>query len=160
MNDYLWDLVQKYKRKGVFIDTELLLLYFVGTLDLNLIENFGRTSKFNKEDFSIVSTFIELFEIKITSPHILTEVSNFFGNKKELHYFLREYLELTEEKHLKSIEISKNEIFVDFGLADTAMAEISKDSYLIFTNNNPLFGYLINKGTDVVSLSQLKNFRL
>ncbi len=157
MNEYLQDLLRKYKQKGIFVDTELLLLYFVGTIDLNLIRNFRRTAKFSEEDFFLVSKFIELFEIQITSPHILTEVSNFFGNKTELHYFLRDYLKLIEEKYLKSIEISEQAAFIDFGLADIAMAEISKDKYLIFTNDNSLFGYLINTGIDAVNLMQLQS---
>lgn len=156
MNDYLWNLVQKYKREGIFVDTELLLLYIVGTFDLNLIRNFGRTSKFSEEDFLLVSRFIELFDVKITSPHILTEVSNFIGNKKELHLFLKEYLKFVDEKHLNSVEIAENEAFINFGLADTALSHIAKNSYLVFTNDNPLYGFLLNSKIDVVNLDQVR----
>ena len=33
MNDYLLKLIQKYKQKGLLIDTNLILLYIVGSID-------------------------------------------------------------------------------------------------------------------------------
>lgn len=156
MNDFLWELTQKYKRKGIFVDTQLLLLYLIGSVSPDLVNKFSRTRNFSISDFLLVAKFVDTFEIQITSPHVLTEVSNLFGNRSDFHNVLKKYLETSEEKYLNSFELSKNDAFVKFGLADTAILEISKDSFLVFTDDNPLYGYLINKGVDAINFDQLK----
>jgi rRNA-processing protein FCF1 len=156
MNDYLVTLVKKYKQRGLLIDTNIILLYIVGSVDIFLIRNFSRTSMFTEDDFHKVSKFIDYFDLKITTPHILTEVSDLIGNRPEFHRFLKVYLKLMSEKFEESIKLSENDAFVKFGLADTAVLEISKDSYLVFTDDKPLYGYLISKGVDAVNLDQLR----
>jgi len=156
MNEYLLQLLTKYKEKGILVDTNILLLYLVGSLDINLIRNFSRTAMFTEKDFDFVSRFIDSFTVKITTPHILTEVSNLFGNRTDLHVILKGFLKLVDEKFLESIEVADTKPFLDFGLTDTAIIETSKNSYLILTDDKPFFGYLLSKGIDAVSLHQLR----
>lgn len=110
MNDYLLGLIQHYKQKGLLIDTNILLLYIVGAVDINLIRNFGRTANFAENDFYVVSKFVDYFDIKITTPHILTEVSNLFGNRKNLQAALSKYIELTEENFWKAKRSPKQKL--------------------------------------------------
>ncbi len=70
MNDYLLKLIQNHKQKGLLVDTNILLLYIIGTVDINLIRNFSRNANFTENDFYNVSKFIDIFDIKITTPHI------------------------------------------------------------------------------------------
>lgn len=156
MNEHLLNLTRKYRQKGILIDTNILLLYLIGSFDINLIRNFSRTANFTVDDFSRVSRFIDYFEVKVTTPHILTEVSNLFGNKNFLNALLATYINLSSEKFVESARTIENQAFNLFGLTDTAIAEISKDSYLILTDDRPLFGYLANKGFDIVSLDQIR----
>ncbi|MGI8883801.1 MAG: hypothetical protein ACR2IA_06115 [Pyrinomonadaceae bacterium] len=156
MNDYLLKLIQKYKHKGLLVDTNIILLYLVGSLDILLIRDFARTAKFTEDDFYKVHKFIEYFDLQITTPHVLTEISDLIGNRKNLHNALKIYIERTNEVFKKSSEVSENKIFCEFGLADTAIIETAKDSYLIFTDDNPLYGYMINEGIDAVSLDILR----
>lgn len=145
MNDYLLKLIQKYKFKGVLIDANILLLYIVGTVDINLIGRFKRTANFSEDDFYRVSKFIDIFDLKITTPHILTEVSDFIGNRILLQSALGIYVQSTEEKFLESKRIAATETFRRHGLADAAISETAKDSHLIVTDDNPLYGYLSTK---------------
>jgi rRNA-processing protein FCF1 len=156
MNEYLLKLIRDYKQKGLLVDTNILLLYIVGTIDIDLIGNFGRTSEFTENDFYLVSKFVDYFDIKITTPHILTEVSNLLGNRKELQFALSKYIGLTEERFLDSKQIAETKTFLQFGLADAAISETAKNSYLVVTNDNPLVGYLINQKIDVVSLNHIR----
>ncbi len=156
MNDYLLRLIQHYKQRGLLIDTNILLLYIVGAVDINLIRNFGRTAGFAENDFYVVSKFVDYFDIKITTPHILTEVSDLFGNRKSLQAALSKYIELTEEIFLESKKVAETKTFLQFDLADAAISETAKNSYLVITNDNPLFGYLVNQQIDAVSLDQLR----
>jgi len=155
MNDYLLKLIQKYKNKGILVDTNIFLLYIVGSFDIYLIRNHSRTANFTEDDFDRVSKFIDAFDIKITTPHVLTEVSDLLGNKKELQFALRKYIEIMKEKFLESKQIAGTKTFLQFDLADAAIGETAKDSYLVVTDDNPLFGYLTNQKIDVVNLDQI-----
>lgn len=156
MNDYLLKLIQKYKRKGILVDTSLVLLYIVGSFDINLIRTFKRTDMFSKEDFVRVSKFIDYFDLKITIPHVLTEVSDFIDNRQYLQFVLKTYIESAKEIFLESSELSKKDTFLQFGLADTSVTYTAKDSYLIFTDDSRLYGFLINSQIDVVNLDQVR----
>lgn len=158
MNSHLKFLVQKYKSKGVLIDTNLLLLYVVGSFDIELIANFKRTAQYTTDDFAFVADFLRLFSKTIVTPHILTEVSDFLGNNRvELQALLKIFIEKqAEEKFSESRKVVITPGFVKFGLADTATIYIAKDNYLIFTDDNPLYGFLVNSNIDAVNLDQLR----
>jgi rRNA-processing protein FCF1 len=156
MNDYLLKLIQKYKQKGLLIDTNITLLYIVGSFDINLVRNFKRTDMFTEEDFEKVSKFIDYFDLRITTPHVLTEVSDFIDNRQNLQAVLKIYIENTKEIFSESLELSKKETFLKSGLADTAVTYTAKNSYLIFTDDRPLYGFLTNLQIDVVNLDQIR----
>lgn len=46
--------------------------------------------------------------------------------------------------------------FLQFRLADAAITETAKDSYLVVTEDNPLFSYLINQKIATVNLDQIR----
>lgn len=156
MNYYLLELIQKYKQKGLLIDTNILLLYIVGSFDISSIRDFKRTASFNENDFEKVSKFIDYFDLKITTPHILTEASDFIDNRQHLQAVLKIYIENTKEIFLEGTELSKKETFLKFGLADTSVTYTAKDSYLIFTDDKPLYGFLVNSNIDVVNLDYIR----
>lgn len=159
MNIYVKKLIQKYKFRGLLTDTNLLLLYIIGSFDIELIRNFKRTSHYSIDDFYIVSDFLKLFEKKIVTPHILTEVSDFIDNRREIQALLKIFVEKeSEESYTESKIVVQNKEFTTFGLADTATIEIAKNSYLIFTDDNPLYGFLLNSKIDAVNLSLLREF--
>lgn len=157
MTDYLAQLVGKYKASGIFIDSNVLVLYVVGSKNPELIRNIGRTANFDENDFILVSKFIEIFDYKITSPHVLTETSDLLGESNDFQLILQSFINLSEEKYLVSKEIAASKSYLKFGLADSAIAEISRNSYLIFTADNRFYGYLASVGIDAVSLDLLKS---
>ena len=80
MNEYAARLVRGYRSRGVLVDTNLLLLLFVGSYDLERIERFKRTMQFTRDDFARLVALLGVFERRVTTPHILTEVSNLAGH--------------------------------------------------------------------------------
>jgi hypothetical protein len=151
-------LIEKYRSSGVFIDTELLVLFLVGSVDANNIRNFGRTAKYTEEDFNKVSAFIESFRSKITNPYVLAETSNHLGRSNDYRIALKTYIDLfLEEKCLAAKELVHKVSYCEIGLADTSIIETSKDTYLIFTADNRFNLYLSSVGIDAVSLDDLKS---
>ena len=74
--NYAEQLLVRYRSRGVLVDTNLLLLYFVGLYNPSLIPQFKRTRIFTVNDFDVLQNFIALFSKVVTTPDILTEVSN------------------------------------------------------------------------------------
>jgi hypothetical protein len=155
MNSYL-DHIKKYRTKGILLDTNILLLYIVGTLYDGRPQDFKRTSKFSEEDFEILLKLLNSFDIKVTTPNILTEVSNLIGNRIELHEPLAGYIKITQESFIKSTSLVEEDFFAEFGLADTATVNMAKDSFLVVTDDGPLYGLLINNRVDAINFDQLR----
>ena len=69
MIEHIRELIARYSRKGILIDTNILLLYFIGSFDPGLISSFKRTARFSVEDYetllilvstTVVDEYIEL----------------------------------------------------------------------------------------------------
>jgi hypothetical protein len=146
VNSYLAELIRKYRKKGILSDTNILLLYLVGTFDQRIVPTFSRTSNFTEDDFVILLKLLALFEVKLTTPHILTEVSNLFGNRHKLHYSLRAYIKIVRERFTAGAILGRNENFVEFGITDTAILDLSKDSCLVLTDDKRFMDCLSTTG--------------
>jgi hypothetical protein len=156
MNDYLLSLVQRYKGKGLLVDTNLLLLYLVGSADPELIGRFSRTANYSEDDFDRVSRFVDAFEVKIGTPHVFTEVSDLFGNRNDFNVLLAAYVEKVYEVFTSGRSLIKDRSFLQFGLADTAVIDAARNKYLILTDDGPLYGFLFNSKIDAVNLDQIR----
>ncbi len=65
-----------YRRRGLLVDANLLLLYFLGSYDRKQISSNKRLATFSVEDFDLIVRVLKLFSLLVTTPNILTEVSN------------------------------------------------------------------------------------
>lgn len=133
--------VSKYRNKIVILDTNILLVYLVGCIDLRLISSFKRTSsRFCEDDFEVLNQIFSKFKKFITTPNILTEVSNLGGQlngdyKIKFFEILSRFIEQTPEQYVKSSDIAIDIDFIKFGITDRGILELSKDDYLIITDD-------------------------
>lgn len=159
--DYISRLVSRYRAKGLLIDTNLLLLYFVGTSDPERIPRFKRTMAFTVEEFELLEKFFNIFKRVITTPNVLTEVSNLLGQLPEgLHSaFFTDFvkrLALMEEHYSPSASVSTTTHFDRFGLTDSGIAQLVEGRYLVLTDDLNLFGYLQNRGIDAINFNHIR----
>ncbi len=159
--EYVTELIGRYKTKGLLIDTNLLLLYFIGMYDPDRIRRFKRTMAFTIDEFLLLARVFESFDKIITTPNILTEVSNFSGQlPRELHSFFFSNFStciLTlEERYIESGAISTSAHFNKFGLTDSGIVETVKGNYLVLTDDLALFGYLSNLGIDAINFNHIR----
>ncbi|HQU91659.1 MAG TPA: hypothetical protein PLK77_05145 [Pyrinomonadaceae bacterium] len=159
MSDYVLELFTRYRTAGVLIDTNLLLLFIVGSVDSDLISQISRTSNYSFQDFQLVEKAVDFFETKITTPHILTEVSNLIS-RLELQQGLSTYIQKASEEFVESSQVVVNKFFTTFGLTDTAVLDLAINRYLVLTDDGPLFGMLTNSGADAVNLDTLRKSAL
>ena len=161
MIEVIRDLISRYSRRGIFVDTNPLLLYFVGAFDPSFISRFKRTDIFSIEDFNTLVTLLENFDQIITTPNVLTEVSNFsnkIGEPMRTEYFKKfaQCITLTNERYLDSHMLAMTNEFIRFGLTDAGTVIVAKEEYLILTDDLRLSQYLQSTGVDVINFNHLR----
>lgn len=155
-----------HKNKFVVIDTNLLLVYLVGCIDPQLINKFKKTnSRYCTEDFKILDDLISKFSKNkfVTTPNILTEVSNLGGQlsdnaKKQFFAFLAKFIQKTTEKYIQSSEISKDNLFIKFGITGMGLLELARTKHLIITDDFRLSSFCIKQGFDSINFNHLRNY--
>lgn len=163
-DDHINYLLSKYKSKGLLIDSNLLLVYFIGTYNEALLSKFQRVNRYGKIGYSILFQMINYFEKVIVTPHILTEISN-LSTKLDTkfkdsyyHHFLSK-LEYFDEKNIPVYEHKTNIIeskVAKFGITDSMIYVISqKSELLVLTDDFPLAGFLRSKSIDVINFNNL-----
>ncbi|MCM7773688.1 hypothetical protein M8S83_16405 [Enterobacter asburiae] len=132
--------------KSVLIDTNLLLLYLVGTFSEDAILKSQRLKSYTIEDFRILKRFLEGSPKILITANISTEISNlidFNGESLKKFYAIFDvFLQLpqVEEIHLDSKLISSRNEFSIYGLTDAGINSLAK-KYLILTDDSRLYAY-------------------
>jgi rRNA-processing protein FCF1 len=153
--------VALHRKSGVIVDTNILLLYFVGIFDKARISTFRRTQTFVPEDFDTLIGFLQSFDKVVTLPNILSEVSNLLGQlegklKQACFECFAYGIDLLDEQYLLSNRIVKTSEFVRFGLTDTAIFELARANYLVLTDDFRLSQYLTAKGLAAVNFNHIR----
>jgi len=152
-----------FRWEGLLIDSNLLLLLFVGLRDRDRIQKFKRTAQFIIQDFDRLAAFAKRFKQVVTTPGILTEVSNLLGQLPDniRHYFWQHFalgLKSLHEHYTPSQELGDESAFPNFGLTDTAILHAAVGKYLVLTDDLRLAQYLIGRKIDVINFNQLRTF--
>ncbi|MGL5944311.1 MAG: PIN domain-containing protein [Waterburya sp.] len=155
------NLLSKYYTKGILIDTNILLLYLVGSLNRDRISRFKRTAQFVPKDYDLLLELVNNFQKIITTPNILTEVNSLANQLGEpersqcMNLFTGLIYQISEV-YLESSIITNHELFSRFGLTDCGIMLIAKDKYLVLTDDLKLHLYLKAQGIDTVNFNNLR----
>lgn len=162
MENFVGELTQQYRTMPLLIDANLLLLLFLGRVDTKRIEHYKRTKKYTTDDYVLLEMVIEPFPRLVTTPSILTEVSNLSGYLEEplrSRYFLY-FAETTTrlfEIYSPSTLISQSSIFVHLGLTDAGILYLLKqEKCLVLTDDLDLFVQIISSGFDAINFTHLR----
>lgn len=156
------DLLQKHQNTGIVVDTNILLVYCVGILNPKRIQTFKRTNTFTEEDFSILDSFLKHFKKIVTTPNILTEVSNLAGQltgrtKQQFFQSFAKRIGLLHEYPSPSAKVSSMQEFVKIGLADSAIIKVCREQrFLVLTDDLTLFGFLQKEEIDVINFNHIR----
>lgn len=162
MERYVGSLIAQYRRTGVLVDTNLLLLFYIGGYDQRQIARFKRTAdRFISVDFDTLAAVLEQFDTVVTTPHILTEVSNLMGQlsgrvRDGCFDLLAQSIPKLHERHTASTDLAGDEAFIKLGITDTSILEAATDHYLVLTDDLPLYSYLGGRGLDVLNFNNIR----
>ncbi|MEM1170998.1 MAG: PIN domain-containing protein [Cyanobacteria bacterium P01_H01_bin.35] len=163
MTDYIGKLFGKYKRKGVIVDTNILLLLFVGSVNKERISQFNRTEKFSPEDYDLLVEIILYFSKIVVTPNILTEVNNLINQlgepeRSQSVEFLAKAVTEWDEFYVESSTATQVEKFTEFGLTDSGIISLAKGKYLVLTNDFKLANYLEKIEIDTVNFNNIRMY--
>ena len=161
MNDYVSQVFKRYKSKGIVIDTNILLLWCVGTVNRSRISKFSRTEKFLPEDYDIILKVLDYFNKIVTTPNILTEVNSLVNQigepeRSQCLQILGQGLTKLDEFYVESATLGRADNFNKFGLTDCGIIEVSRDKYLVLTDDFKLANYLQKIGIDTINFNNLR----
>ena len=154
-------LLKRYRSKGLLVDTNLLLLLTIGRCDPGLIKAFKRTEKYDLKDFGLLVRLAGMFRKHVTTPHVLTEISNLATSLPD-HirpaYFasLVSQFEAYSEEPVPFATVGRMDMFVKFGVTDSAISHIARNKYLVLTDDFPLANFLQKQKQDVINFNHLR----
>lgn len=146
----------KYRGKRILLDSNLLLLFMVGSFQRNRISTFKRTAQFSESQFDVLVQLMAQFNTVVTTPHVLTEVGNLANSLPEnIKPFWCEHFASQTAKLLEllepAVDIMQETSFNPFGLTDAALHKASADTLLV-TEDIRLSGFLRASGVAVLNL--------
>ena len=160
----LMRIVLPKRPRGLVVDTNLLLLYFVGSCDRTAIAFYPKTSKYSEEDFDVVRKLIEgLSGRVITSPCILAELGNLspqHGNKRFAAYFagLVNVLGKWGEDYQGKDVVLSSGFVPTIGFSDVSIMQMVKaGGYVLLTDDFRATGILRSEGCLVLNLADLRS---
>jgi hypothetical protein len=161
MTTNITSLLSRYRQKGILIDTNILLLYFVGYVNRDRISKFKRTAQFVPEDYDLLVRIVQFFQRIVTTPNILTEVNslmNQLGEPERSRCLMNfsQNIAILEESYLESQSAAAAELFIKLGLTDCGIIQIAKQPCLILTDDFRLANYLQSMNIDVINFNNIR----
>lgn len=151
------------KARALLLDTNLLLLFLIGGKDPRLILNSHRLNAYEISDYSLMAEFIVVnrFNRLVSTPHILTEVSNLLGQENKTirlagREAVEEYTHHCDEVTNASHLLVKEPGFYRLGLTDVAIRIASQLPAFVLTADVELYTYLAREGVQVANFNHIR----
>ncbi|MDF5717483.1 MAG: PIN domain-containing protein [Rhizonema sp. NSF051] len=163
MKEFLRSLFQKDKQKGILIDTNILLLWFVGSVNRSRISQFNRTEQFLPEDYDLLIQILSYFSKIITTPNILTEVNSLLNQlgepeRSQCFSIFAQFFNRLDEFYLESKNAASMDNFNKYGLTDSGIVMLAKNQYLVLTDDFKLANYLQKIGVDTINFNNIRTY--
>jgi hypothetical protein len=154
-------LITEHHGRGVFIDTNLLVLLLVGLVNPGRISKFKRTQDFSIDDFRVLRKLVEWFgKPLVATPHVLSQVSDLTDLSGREAIRARELFRSTvddiEEQHDNARRLVLHPLFERFGLGDASVAEVCARDIVVRTADVQLQIALASMGLDAINFNHVR----
>jgi len=117
----------------------LLLLYILGNTNKQRIPTFKRTQTYTVQDFELLQLLVERFSRVVTTPNVLTEISNlatlYGAELKQFRSVLRNATEVIDEFYIESRRAVSDRHFERLGITDAAISMLGQQGPLVLTDD-------------------------
>lgn len=146
---------------GLLVDTNLLVLFAVGTVNRNRIETFKRTSRYAKADYDLLVRVLAEFEPLYTVAHVLAEVSNLTDlpgpERVQARRVLKKTISLLEEAEMSSALAAEDRLYQNLGLVDAAIGAVARArNCAVLTDDLDLYLLLSRDKVNVLNFTHLR----
>jgi predicted nucleic acid-binding protein len=154
---------QERPDNGLLVDTNLLVLLIVGSVNRDRVSQFKRTTAYSSADWDLLIGILEQISQRYTLPHVLAEVSaltDLRGPELEtartvLHKLIGEMREL----NISSADACATSLYLRLGLTDAAIAEAARlQGCSVLTNDSVLYAALADEGSYVAMFNHFRDF--
>jgi hypothetical protein len=164
MKYFINDLIRRYSQKGILIDTNILFVLLVGSVNKERITKFHLTQQFIPEDYELLLKFMSEVKNLVTTPNILTEINSLANQlgKPELSECFAIFagfvqnVDILNEYYMKSQEAVSADKLIEFGLTDSVILTLAQGNYLVLTGELKLANYLHNVEVDVINFNNIR----
>jgi len=146
----------------LLVDTNLLVLLVVGSVNRNRIEQFKRTRQYTGADYELLLRVIGRFDGHLyTVAHVLAEVSNLTdltgSELPRARQFLKETIQVLAEPEMPSARAAQSRTYADLGLVDAAIASVADEHKCrVLTDDLDLYLALGRVGIHVLNFTHLR----
>lgn len=132
------------------LDTNVLLLLLVASVDISMLRSYKRVSLFTTQDVAALEDLLRSFQRLATTPHVLSETDNFIDQapayrRKDLKNALLQFISRTPERYSSSRDLIKLEAFLPLGLTDCGLIDFGLDAFIVTTDFH-LAGHILALG--------------
>jgi hypothetical protein len=161
MPAYPQSIFDRYRSKGILIDTNLMVLIAVGAYDPQRVLTFKRTLKYTLDDLVLMHRLLSYFVRRITTPNILTEVDNLTRQLPEAEYAaisvsIGQLVTNFFEVYIPSAGVIDNPNYPLLGLTDCVTAMAARD-VLVVTDDFRLSNILAGLGCDAININHIRS---
>jgi hypothetical protein len=147
--------------RRAILDTNLLLLWLVAETDAKILERFKRVQEFTAVDIELLSGLLVPYNEMVTTPHILSETSNFIDQapppyRELLIFALRRFITEIAEVYSPANKLIARKEFNILGLTDAGMVELS-ESAVVITRDFRLAGMILAAGGNAINFTQSRS---
>jgi hypothetical protein len=149
-------------RRALLVDTKLLVVLVVGWVVPKKVGRVGRTDGYTEEDFNQLAEVVSQYRYIVTTPHVLTEASNFVfqGAKGDLVDALAETMQrlymLSDERFVTARKLGRDTLARPLGLADGSIIEAAQCGVAVLTVDLRLYNELIRRNLRAVNFNQIR----
>ena len=150
------------KRVPLLIDTNLLVLFVVGTAAKEYIAKHKKLSAFTVEDYDMLLRIVSGASEVLVTPNTLTETSNlaaYIGEpaRSKVLDVLRTVSATSCERYVPSSAAAQRSEFIRLGLADAALLELSAKDVTLLTTDFGLYNAALAKGAKAFNFNHLRD---
>ena len=145
----------------LLIDTNVLVLFIIGTVNRRRIESFKRTRQYTVGDFDFLIRVLANWQSHCTVAHVLAEVSNLTDLPgSELHEarrVLKEVISVLTEHTAPSAQATSDRSFQTLGLTDASIVVAAREqSCTVLTDDLDLYLHLHRNGLPALNFTHLR----
>lgn len=152
------------RANGLLLDTNVLLLLIVNAVNPQQAATFKRTRDlYFTEGVGALTQAIASCRQQWTTPHVLTETSNFLGQLpkpliKQARQTLQKNVVVCREHWTKAADIHESDsVFHRFGMTDWAINKVVQEEKLVLvTDDYPLYQFVSSRGIACVNYNHLR----